>query len=68
MREAHNYTAGWPAPFEPAAMKYSPPTDDVFENILAATKDHPLGEDSQILFRETNCGDLAEDDDYKREK
>ena len=49
-------------------MKYSPPTDDVFENILAATKDHPLGEDSQILFRETNCGDLAEDDDYKREK
>ena len=67
VREEFNYTAGSPAPFDPATMKYSPPTDDVIERILAATKERPSAKDNQVLFQETNWGDLAEEEDYLRE-
>ena len=68
VREEFNYTAGSPAPFDPATMKYSPPTDDVIERILAATKENPSAKDNQVLFQETDWGDLAEEADFRRER
>ena len=67
VRKEFNYTVGSPAPFDPATMKYSKSPDDVIERILAATKDHPLGKDKQILFQETTWENVAAEKDYDRE-
>ena len=67
VRKAFNYTVGSPAPYAPSTMKYSKSPDDVVAEILKATKDHPLGDDNQILFKETAWEDVAEENDYKRE-